>query len=364
MGKLKLATFNIEWMLPLFGARKDADWLAHPAIPRSFPGGSRGSIRFDPIADVPALCRRIAGTIRSVDPDVLIVQEGPPLAQQMALFVKRFLGDDYAVHRSNRNNQAVFALVRRPLADRVEPWLPQGRQASELWRNIPYYGWGRIGTRDRRAHACARFPLLLRCELKPGHNLIVCAVHTKSKFSTLKRLSQWERRDLEPAPVLDALTTRQKISAEVARLRQVLAAVMTSGPEFGNVVVLGDFNDGPFADLMEAEFMIHNILDELVGSFVVPNTYLKHAMDAAALARAATTRFRDPLQGGKLVSELIDHVLLSPGIWSGLGPYRVAAGSCKVEEAAWQAQLGPDPDRRADRPSDHMPVSVEIEWDG
>jgi hypothetical protein len=142
MGKLKLATFNIEWMLALFGAPKDADWLAHPAIPESFAGGSRGGIRFEPIADVPALCRRIAGCIRAVNPDILVVQEGPPLAEQMTLFVERFLDDAHAVHRSNRNDQSIFALVRRSIAEQVVPWLPQGQQAAELWRNIPYYDCG------------------------------------------------------------------------------------------------------------------------------------------------------------------------------------------------------------------------------
>jgi len=34
---------------------------------------------------------------------------------------------------------------------------------------------------------------------------------------------------------------------------------MTSGPELGNVIALGDFNEGPFADLMEAEFLVHNL---------------------------------------------------------------------------------------------------------
>jgi len=59
---------------------------------------------------------------------------------------------------------------------------------------------------------------------------------------------------------------------------------------------------------------------------------------------------------------LIDHVLVSPGIWSGEGPYKIRANSCRVETAAWEA-VGADPDDRHDRPSDHMPVSVVVEWD-
>lgn len=363
MGQLKIATFNIEWMLALFGAPRDADWLASPAIPDSFAGGKRGTIRFDAIADVPALCRRIAGTIRAVDPDVLMVQEGPPLVEQMQLFVDRFLGGDYVVHRSNRSDQAIHALVRRPLADRIQPWLPPGTTAAQLWRDIPFHPWGKIGQRHRAMVASARYPLLLKCALAPGRNLMLCGVHTKSKFSQLKTMAQWAARETHSAPVLDALTTRQKLSAEMRRLRNVLGRVLATGPEFGHVVALGDFNDGPFADLLEEEFLIGNLLDELVGSFTAPNTYFKHAMTPQRLAKASTTRFRDPLRGGALAEELIDHALISPGIWSGRGRFRLRADSCVVEDAAWLAHTdAADPDRRQHRPSDHKPVSLVIQW--
>lgn len=363
MPSIKVATFNIEWMIALFGAPRDADWLANPSIPESFAGGKRGGITFAPIPDVPALCRRIAATIEAIDADVLLVQEGPPLKEQMELFVERFLGGAYAVHRSNRSDQAIHALVRTSLSDRVQPWLPPGSTVASLWRQIPYYDWGTVGTSDRKLHRMAREPLLLKCELADGKNLILCGVHTKSKFSKLKSLAQWVGRDAHPEPVLNALTTRQRISAEIARLRSVLAQVAGSGSELGHVVALGDFNDGPFADLMEAEFLVHNILDELVGSFLVPNTYFKHAMAPERLSTAATTRFRDPLKGGQIVEELIDHVLVSPGIWSGEGKFAVTG--CMVEATAWEESVdAADPDQRQNRPSDHKPVSVMVEWDG
>ena len=37
MGSLKVFTYNVEWMTSFFGARRDADWLADPTIPASFP---------------------------------------------------------------------------------------------------------------------------------------------------------------------------------------------------------------------------------------------------------------------------------------------------------------------------------------
>lgn len=281
----------------------------------------------------------------------------------MALFVATFLNDDYVSYRSNRADQAIHALVRQSLADAIKPWLPGGKTPQQLWRNVPYYPWGTIAAADRKQHSLARYPLLLRADLGPGQDLILGGVHTKSKFSQLKTKQQWDNRATNPEPVLDALSSRQKLSSEVARMRAVLSSVISAGPMQASVVVVGDFNDGPFHDLMEQEFLTKNILDELVGSFLEPNMYFKHAMEPAVLASAATTRFKDPLQGGAVVEELIDHVVVSPSVWSGLGAYKVKVGSCQVEAAPWQMGVVGDPDAARDnRPSDHKPVSVVIEW--
>lgn len=179
----------------------------------------------------------------------------------------------------------------------------------------------------------------------------------------LKTKRQWDERGTNPGPVLDALSSRRKLSAEIVRLREVLTSIVAVGPEQASVVVVGDFNDGPFKDLMETEFLIKSILDELVGSFLDPNTYFKHAMDPAVLSSASTTRFPDPLQNGQIVGELIDHIVVSPAIWSGLGAYGIKVGSCQVEEAAWQmGVVGNSEASRDSRPSDHKPVSVVLDW--
>ena len=363
MAQLKVCTFNAEWMLSFFGAKTDTAWLADAKIPTAFAGVTRGGIKLSPIADVPDLCRRIARVVQTIDPDVLFVEEGPPLPEQMRLFVKMFLADAYVVHRSNRADQSIHALVRRNLDTSIQRWLPAGATPQTLWRNVPYYPWGAIAASERKTHNLARQPLLLRCTLANGQDLILGGVHTKSKFSKLKTKAQWNNRETNPTPVLDAMSSRQKLSAEVQRLREVLTDIVAAGPSQASVMVLGDFNDGPFFDLMEREFLIHNILDELAGSFLNPNTYFKHAMEAQVLASATTTRFSDPLQDGAMVKELIDHVLVSPAIWSGQGAYNVRSGSCQVEDAAWQLGVKGNPDAaRGNRSSDHKPVSVVVEW--
>jgi endonuclease/exonuclease/phosphatase family metal-dependent hydrolase len=359
MPELKIATFNIEWMISLFGGTW-TDWDGE--IPDSFPGKSMGGIRLAPIENVPELCERIAGVIKAVGAKVLMIQEGPPRKDQMELFVRDFLNDDYIVHSSNAQSQSLHALVHHSIADKVTSFAHDGPQTVPLRSNIFFYPWGGIAVDERKSHKFARRPLVLTFQPSAAKRLRIINVHTKSKFSKLKRPQQWLNRE-RPA-ILDALLVRQKLSAEVCRLREYVVSDLGPGNDPPNAsVILGDFNDGAYAELMEREFLIHNIIDELVGSFLEPDTFFRHAMTPATISQSSTVSFPDPLEGGQIVEELIDHVVVSPGIWTPGGPFRLKAGSCKVELQIYNQFDETDTERkRGDRPSDHRPVSAIIEY--
>jgi hypothetical protein len=82
-------------------------------------------------------------------------------------------------------------------------------------------------------------------------------------------------------------------------------------------------------------------------------------MSDDVLATSATTRFHNPLAGGELTEELIDHMLISDGLSTGRAGVLFRPGSCVVDRAAWEAQNdeADDQDIRQLRPSDHLPVS-------
>ncbi len=360
MPRVKIATFNIEWLAAVFGG-KWASWDP-PIIPASFPGATLGDIALEPIADVHALCRRVAGVISGLDAQIIGLQEAPPLRAQMELFVAQFLGGEYVVHHSNARWQSISALVHRSIADRVTAWQPDLPGPGAAWSNIPYYPWGGIAAADREEHALYRHPLLLSFTPEAGKELRVMVLHTKSKFSRLKTLAQWEAR--ERGAILDALTTRAKLAAEIRRVREFLDRQLSADGAPRSFIVMGDLNDGPFAELLEREFLIRNIIDDLVGSLLHPDLHLRHAMTPETLRTATTTRFADPLQGGAIVEELIDHILVSPAIWQKRGDFRVRANSCRVEAAVYDAHnddTGPQR-RRELRPSDHKPVSVVLNY--
>lgn len=359
MPQLKIATWNIEWMISIFGG-KWTQWDG--TIPQTYPGGSFGGIRLAKIEDVPALCNRIAGVIRAVDPKILVVQEGPPLKAQMELFVNNFLNSDFVVHSSNSKSQALYALVHKSIANKVTSFAHDGLETIKLRSGIKFYPWGKIAAADQKSHTFDRRPLVLTFRPSANKKLRIINVHTKSKFSKLKTPQQWF--DRVPEAINDALLVRQKLSAEIYRLREY--AVSDLGP--GNdppdaCVILGDLNDGAYAELIEREFLIHNIIDELVGSFLEPDTFFKHAMTPATIGNSFTVSFPDPLEGGQIVHEMIDHVVVSPGIWQQTSPFKLKAGSCKVELAAYNQFDDTGPVRkRGDRPSDHRPVSAVIEY--
>jgi hypothetical protein len=336
-----------------------------PTIPNTFPGKTLGNIRLEPIEDVPGLCTRIAGLIRDMDAQIIGIQEGPPRKDQMQAFVDRFLGGDYLVFQSNENWQSIYALVHKSLADQVTAWEPELPPLNQRWSKIPFYPWGLIGAEERKNHKFDRHPLLLSFRPNDNKELLLMILHTKSKYSKLKNKEQWELRDREA--ILDALTARAKLSAEIYRVREFLNQQfeqLTPDDKPLSLVIMGDLNDGPYAELIEQEFLIHNIVDELIGTLLNPDRYFKHAMRTNRLSTAATAHFPDPLQGGEIVSELIDHILISPAIWKGGGDFRLKSDSCRVETSVYEKYFedtGPILKRHL-RPSDHQPVSAVFRY--
>lgn len=360
MPQIKVATFNAEWMVSIFGGLWN-DWAA-PDIPASFPGKHLGGIKLESIDDVPMLCKRIADVIDEMQADIIGIQEGPPLKEQMEAFVNRFLPNQYTVFHSNSRWQSITCLVKNSIAPKAMSWTPNLPGIPDPWSDMCYYPWGKIELADRKSHGFDRHPLLLSYKPNANIELNVMIVHTKSKYSLLKAKEQWDNRD--EAAILDALSARAKLSAEAFRLREILNLQLAQPNSPQSFVVMGDFNDGPFAELIEREFMLHNIVDEMVGSVLSPDCFFKHAMTADTLRCASTTHFPDPLQGGQIVEELIDHILLSPAIWQNSGDFSLKPDSCQVESVIYNnhfADTGPV--RKRDlRPSDHKPVSAIFEY--
>ena len=82
--EIKIATFNVEWMVNLFKPNKP-DLLTKQNKKTAGLGAKPKNPQ--------AVADKIAAVIKSVDADVLGICEGPPLKSQMQSFVKQKLGN-------------------------------------------------------------------------------------------------------------------------------------------------------------------------------------------------------------------------------------------------------------------------------
>jgi len=251
-------------------------------------------------------------------------------------------------------SQSNHALVRKGLTINVRQIPETHAIYKHLARKVEYYTWGEV--KKARLDKFTRKPVVL--DVRKGNaNVEVMVFHTKSKISKLKRKAQWTARD-KPV-IIDALRSRQKLSAEMAAIRRYLTHAILSQRAKG-CIVMGDLNDGPHRDVFEEKFLIHSIVDELRGGFHREAALMHHALPQSELTgeNAYTAKFNDPTRDGKIVKVLLDHMLVSDSLLTGDAPLRLEAGKGKIEHEAYEKHLKGTGRNADDRPSDHRPISA------
>ena len=348
MAVLKMAAFNVEWMINLFKPKKAEFWAKESK--------SRGLGRKP--KNVPMVCGRIAGVITELKADIIGIEEGPPLKSQLELFVRDFLNGDYVVHSMPDGAQSNHALVRKGLSLKVSQ-IPESHAIyRHLSRKLEYYTWGEV--KKVRLDKFTRKPVVLEIK-KGGKSVEVMVFHTKSKISNLKRGRQWTSRD-KPV-IVDALRSRQKLSAEMAAIRRYLTHAILSRRTDG-CILMGDLNDGPNRDVFEERFLIHNIVDELRGGFHRESALMHHALPQSELTgkNAFTAKFKDPTRDEKIVKVMLDHILVTDSLLNGDAPLQLVPDKGAIEHAAYEKHLKGSGRKADDRPSDHRPISAVFKY--
>jgi hypothetical protein len=347
--QIKIATFNAEWMVNLFKPGKP-DLLIRPN--KRTPGLGAKPKNPQGVAD------RIAAVIREVDADILGICEGPPLKGQMQRFVRDKLDDDYGVFSMEDGSQSVHALVHRRANRGLEiTQLPRTDPVFErLRRARTFYTFGDVT--DPAKGRFTRLPVILRLKRK-GKTTELMVVHTKSKFSLLKKPQQWEKKDKDA--VLSAILARQKLSIEMNVIRKYIAHRLYSRAAEA-IVVMGDMNDGVTRDIVDENYLLHSIVHELRGAFHHDLALMRHVLSGRQLQRksyAWTVEFKDPAAGGRRSRVLLDHMIFSPACLAG-GKITYVAGSGCIERDAFNRQVAKGGRSRDDRPSDHAPLSARF----
>jgi len=350
MPRLKIAAFNAEWMTNLFVGNEA----------KIFPGKSqKGGLGAKP-KDCPGVCRRIAGVVEDLDCHIVGIVEGPPRKSQMELFAKAFLGNRYKVYSAESGPQSNHILVRDDSPVSVTQVPETDAIYKHLSKKLEYYHWDEV--KKATLEKFTRKPAVLRFKIQ-GETYEIMLFHTKSQISKLKRKEQFTSRDKEA--IVDALRSRQKLSAEMAAVRRYLSHAILSMRTDG-CILMGDLNDGPHRDIFEESFLIHNIVDELRGGFEREVALMHHALPQDYLEPDAelaySAEFPDPTRDGRIVRTLIDHIMVTTGIWERTTKLRLIRDAGKVDHQAYANHVVKKGKTRDDRPSDHRPVKAVLQF--
>ena len=187
----------------------------------------------------------------------------------------------------------------------------------------------------------------------------VLVMHTKSNFVNQGK-ALWEDPAHRQEYVVAALKARRRNATECMRTRRYLEERMSADATI-RMMVMGDINDGPGMDYFEVNYLAHNVTDILVGSAFEPELLFEHAQHDVPRSRRYTAVFDDFVENVANKRLLLDHILLSPAL-TGTTGLRKVPNSGTIHHAEYEAQLENAGQKRDERPSDHRPVSVELEY--
>lgn len=336
---VKLVNWNIEWMNNWFVPISAGAPAWRDDDPNMTPEGT------------PSAAARAAQVINALSPDAIAIQEGPSREGEMRLFCDACLSDEWdIIGPSGSGAQKLYLLVRR--SGRIETarriWPDQGPLDLSL-------SWPVDTTGDLvvEGYQFTREPLTVEITVS-GRQMLLVNLHSKSKYIHGGR-GLWDNEATRPQFIAQAVRNRRRIAAELMRVRQWLDAVLEADAE-ARIAVLGDMNDGPGVDFFEEHYLINNVVAIISGNPFNPRRMLRHAfIDRELKERNFTARFDDFIDNIRDRPLLLDHILLSPSLyWGGLR-------NARIEHEAFEAATGPG-NGRHDRPSDHRPQSVTLEF--
>ena len=340
MSRLRLATYNVEWFNALFDVRgrllDDAEWSARYNITRADQLAALGIV------------------FTAMDADAIMVIEAPDTNGKRAT-VKAL--ENFADTIGLRARRALIgfpspteqeiALLYDP--DRITARHdPRGGAEGEAPR---FDGTFRMdldqdGTPEPIRFSKPPLELALTVNSRP---LRMIGVHAKSK-------APHGARDPDEA-IRIAIENRRKQLAECVWLRARVAAHLAAGDD---LVVMGDFNDGPGLDDYEKLFG-HSGVEVVMGVGCDPQMRLfdphaDMALDRRIGLQPTTARFWQVDQE-RWFEALLDFVMVSPGLLTHHTKWRIwhplndptCLRTPELREALLTA-------------SDHFPVTLDLDW--
>ncbi len=340
---MRIATYNVEWFNGLFD---DDDRL----IEDGGWSGRQDVTRHDQ-------AHGLARVFAAIDADAVMIVEAPDTNRRRSTvralegFAARFgLRTGAAVIGFPNDTQQEIALLYDP-AVLTAVHDPKGDETGKKGAtDAPRFdGVFRIDLDIDATLDLVRWskpPLELAVTTATGARFRMIGVHAKSKAPNGARTAEQVMRL--------GIENRRKQLAQCIWLRQRIDQNLAAGED---LIVLGDFNDGPGLDEYERLFGRSSI-EIVMGEgdalpLVDPHAHLILSTPLAAVP--ATSRFRIPPDGHYL-SALLDYIMVSPGL--------------AARQPRWMIWHPFDNPRCYDDPtlrdallmaSDHFPVTVDID---
>ncbi len=337
---MRIATYNVEWFSNLFdddGALlDDQNWSGRHDVRRA-----------DQIAALGAV-------FQEIDADAVMVIEAPDShrkrsgVQALETFAKRFgLRTSRAIDGFVNDTQQEIALLFDPgILSAVHD--PQGGTATG--DDAPRFDESFSidldidATPDRVRWS--KPPLELAVETTSGQTLRMIGVHAKSKAPHGARSAD--------AIMRVSIANRRKQLAQCIWLRRRVDQHLEAGD---NLIVLGDFNDGPGLDEYERLFGRSGV-EIVIGEEGHEQLFDPHARQAMTqrIGHVRTTARFYQADTGRYIQALLDYIMISKGLRSKRPEWRIwhpfddaACYDCpNLRDALLTA-------------SDHFPVTLDLE---
>ena len=363
MDHFKLTSWNIEHADKLVTALASPDATTR----------SRAGQRADSIAE----------EIAAIDPDILLIIEGPKGEARATDFLHRVapgyrlvLRGGAAPDYGTQGTQWLWFALRAglPVAAQLlhlDRWhdltdaASDGDHRNGRWGvSFPILDKGATELRFSvpEVHTHYRHPQVL--QLTIGGALVeIIGCHLKSKINTIPVPPGADAPDFfdrHPALVADVIKSRTKLTTECVDVRHYIEGRFLSDPDAA-IIVAGDLNDGPGKERVERRFLYHDLVSNLQGDIFFARRFLNHALfDFDEGARWTYDLGRDRLDPGRSPRILLDHILFTQALTGadrpGAAAWRARSKGGKVEHDVHHRVASARPKYAA--PSDHRPVSM------
>eukprot|EP01094_Clydonella_sp_ATCC50884_P026950 TRINITY_DN7549_c0_g1_i1.p1 TRINITY_DN7549_c0_g1~~TRINITY_DN7549_c0_g1_i1.p1 ORF type:complete len:707 (+),score=257.16 TRINITY_DN7549_c0_g1_i1:56-2122(+) len=355
-GNVRFCNWNIEWM--------DHFFEDDTKMRTTYPEGE--------LKDVDALCKAIASTIDTINPDVLAIEEGPSTIERMQLYVRLYLGDRFECFGGDDGmEQKIFILVRKGGPVNNARTFPEADEyLSREWT------YDISGDFVLKPYKFTRRPTIIQAEVATESGvqpIFFVALHTKSKFIHGGE-RMWNSRYIGDKLqfIKKATRNRRRIAAECARTRKCLDDLIWSKHSNPLVWVSGDLNDGPGNDFFEEYYLLFDSVGLLMGNPFLGTNMLNPILIRSSLVppeEQYTVTFHDYVDE-RLRDVLLDHIFASHSLAAGVKRASIGHSFVREYEREQRARLTEDereeiksrkwaPPRQL-RLSDHAPVWCEF----